>query len=56
MKLAIGVNVKKLYLYIPDKGAIFVSGKPFWPSPMFTSKAGAYLSDREASFRCSTLG
>jgi len=33
---------------------MFVPGKPFQPSLMFASKAGAYPN--EAPFRCSTLG
>jgi len=33
---------------------VFVPGKPFQPSLMFVSKAGAYLN--EAPLRCSTLG
>jgi hypothetical protein len=33
---------------------VFVDGKPFQPSIMFTGKSGASLS--EAPFRCSTLG
>ena len=33
---------------------MFVPGKPFQPSVMFTGKAGAYPS--EAPFRCPTQG
>jgi len=37
-----------------DFSRVFVPGKPFQPSPMFSGMGGAYLS--EAPFRCSTLG
>jgi hypothetical protein len=44
-----GPNVIKLFTAVIMNVRVFVHGRPFQPSLMFESKAGAYL-------RCSTLG